>query len=463
MKALALALLVTSEVFAASNWPQFRGPNASGISSDAKPPQTFSKTNNLLWQIDLPYSPSSPCIWDDHIFVTTFDAGKLQVRDYRRSDGENNWARLISIPALEEFHASEGSPAASTPATDGRVVVAYFGSCGLLAYDFEGHELWTQSMPAAQTAGGFGTGTSPVIIGKKVILNRDEQGNSAIMAFDIDTGKKLWRTARRDSITSYSTPVLWKNEIVVAGSISMKAYDLEKGTERWTVRGLPSAACPTPVVTDDLLYFAGWSPGKSDSPFPSWDSTAERMDKNKDGKITPEEYGDPAWFKPMDLDKDGVITKKDWDELLATLSKGDNALLAIKPGGTGDITSTHVAWRYDRGLPYVPSSLVYQDRLYMIKDGGMISCFEAKTGKPIYTQERINSQGNYYASPVAADGRIFLASQNGKVTVIKSGGEKPEILHQTDFNEKIAPTMALIENKIYLRTQTKLYAFGQKK
>jgi hypothetical protein len=186
------------------------------------------------------------------------------------------------------------------------------------------------------------------------------------------------------------------------------------------------------------------------------------MDKNKDGKITPEEYGDPSWFKPMDIDKDGVITKKDWDDILANLSKGDNVLLAIKPGGKGDITETHVAWRHDRGLPYVPSSLVYKDRLYMVKDGGMLSCFEAKTGKAIYSQERINAQGNYYASPVAADGRIFLASQNGKVTVIKPGGEKPEILHQADFGEPIPATPALIENKIYLRTKTKLYALGEK-
>lgn len=461
MKALAIALLLSSPIFAASNWPQFRGPNATGI-GDGKPPQTFSKTNNVLWQIDLPYSPSSPCIWNDHIFVTTYDDNKLQLRDYRRKDGENNWARGISLPTLEDFHATEGSPAASTPATDGRVVVAYFGSCGLFAYDFQGKELWRQPMPTAQTAGGFGTGTSPIIVGKRVILNRDEQGNSAILAFDIDTGKKLWRTPRIDSITSYSTPVLWKNEIVVAGSIAMKAYDLEKGTEKWTVRGLPSAACPSPVATDDLLFFAGWSPGKSDSPFPTWAATAEQMDKNKDGKISPEEYGDPSWFKPMDADKDGFITKKDWDELLSLLSKGNNTLIAIKPGGHGDISETHIAWRYDRGLPYVPSSLVYKDRLYMIKDGGMVSCFEAKTGKPIYTQERIEARGSYYASPVAADDRIILASLDGKVTVIKAGVEKPETLHTTDFGERISATPALVENKIYLRTKTKLYALGEK-
>jgi outer membrane protein assembly factor BamB len=164
----------------------------------------------------------------------------------------------------------------------------------------------------------------------------------------------------------------------------------------------------------------------------------------------------------MDVDNDGILTKKDWDQILSTLSKGDNALLAIKSGGSGDITESHVAWRYDRGLPYVPSVLAYQGRVYIVKDGGMLSCFEAKTGKPIYTQERLEAQGNYYASPVAADGLIFLASQNGRVTVIKAGGDKPVILHKADFGEKIPATPALIDDKIYLRTQTKLYAFGKK-
>src|SRR4051812_9302159 len=182
---VTLAVLCSTITFCAEpTWPQFRGPNATGVAADSKPPEKFGPTENVLWQIDLPPSPSSPCIWGDHIFVTTYDQGKFQVRDYRRSDGDNRWARGFTVPALEEFHATEGSPAASTPATDGRRVVTYFGSFGLVCQNYNGLEIWRAAMPPAQTAGGFGSGTSPIIVGNKVILNRDQQANSKIMAFD---------------------------------------------------------------------------------------------------------------------------------------------------------------------------------------------------------------------------------------------------------------------------------------
>ena len=421
-----------------------------------------------MWQIDLPYSPSSPCIWGDHIFIATFDVGKLQVRDYRRSDGENRWARGFTAPTLEEYHQKEGSPAASTPATDGRRVVTYFGSFGLVCQDFNGEVRWTQPMPPAQTAGAFGSGTSPIIVGDKVILNRDHQANSILVAFDLASGKKLWETARAGAFTSYSTPAVWKQgnraEVIVAGSISMKGYNLADGAERWMVRGLPAATCTTPVVSEEMIYFAGWSPGKADSPWPKWDAIASEHDKNKDGKVTADEVKEEerATFMSFDQDNDRVITAKDWDALGSHVAKGDNALLAIRPGGSGDVTEKNVAWKATRGLPYVASPLLYRGNVYTVKDGGMLSCFDAKSGEVKYEQERLDATGNYYASPVAADGRIFVASLNGRVTVVKAGGEKPEILHHADFKERIAATMAIVENNIYLRTQTKLYAFGAK-
>jgi outer membrane protein assembly factor BamB len=434
---------------------------------DSKPPAKFGPGENVLWQIDLPFSPSSPCIWGDHIFVTTYDAGKLQVRDYRRSDGENRWARGFSVPALEEFHASEGSPAASTPATDGRRVVSYFGSFGLVCQTYSGIEVWRVSMSPAATAGGFGSGTSPIIVGNKVILNRDQQANSSIAAYDLETGKKLWESARPGAPTSYSTPVVWardqRTDIVVAGSLNMKGYDAQTGALVWTLRGLPSFTCPTPAVAGDMIYFAGWSPGKSDSPWPSWEKMLGQFDKNKDGKISAEEFGsEKAWFRSQDVDNNGFITVEDWEKIQTLMEQGQNAMLAVKAGGQGDMTESHVAWKGNRGLPYVPSALYYEGNVYIVKDGGMMSCFDAKSGEARYLQERIDAPGNYYASPVAADGRIFLASLNGRVTVVKAGGTKPEIAHHADFNERIAPTMAIVGDNIYLRTQTKFYAFGAK-
>jgi outer membrane protein assembly factor BamB len=187
----------------------------------------------------------------------------------------------------------------------------------------------------------------------------------------------------------------------------------------------------------------------------------EKEDKNRDGVITPEEFSSgPVWFKSQDIDGDGKLTRKDWDAIGNLMKQGENVLLAVKPGAKGDATATHVAWKFGRGLPYVPSPVHHDGRVYLIKDGGMMSSFDALTGKPFYTQERLPAQGSYYASPIVADGRIYVFSLDGKATVVKAGGEKPEILHESNFGERIAGTPALVDDKLYLRTQTKLYAFG---
>jgi outer membrane protein assembly factor BamB len=169
----------------------------------------------------------------------------------------------------------------------------------------------------------------------------------------------------------------------------------------------------------------------------------------------------PAWFKAQDIDGNGKLEKSDWDTIGGLMKRGENVLLAVKPGGHGDITDTHVAWKFTRGLPYVPSALFYDGRVYLVRDGGMMSCLDAKTGKPYYAQERLNALGNYYASPVAADGKVFVASLDGVLSVIKAGGEKPEVLSQVKFGERIAGTPALVDGVIYVRTASKLYAFGK--
>lgn len=449
-----------------ASWPAFRGPNGSGTAATAKPPVKFGPTENALWKVEVPWSPSSPCVWGNHIFLTTFANDKLETRAYDRRDGKLLWTRAAQANKLEEFHQTEGSPAASTPVTDGKHVVVYFGSIGLLAYDFSGKELWRLPLPVASTAGNFGSGTSPVISGDLVFLNRDQASDCSVLAVRLRDGKKAWETPRPASPTSYGSPILWKHdgveELVVAGSLFMKGYDPKTGAERWVIRGLPSYTCTTPVIGDGMLFFGGWAPGKADSPWPSWASVVEKEDKNGDGVITLDEFANgPAWFKAQDIDGDGKLTSKDWDTIGNLMKQGENVLLAVKPGAKGDATATHVAWKYGRGLPYVPSPVHYDGRVYLIKDGGMMSSFDALTGKPFYAQERIPAQGSYYASPIVADGRIYVFSLDGKATVVKAGGEKPEVLHQANFGERIAGTPALVEDKMYLRTQTKLYAFGQ--
>ena len=452
---------------AASNWPQFRGPNSSGVAADARPPVHFSLSNGVLWKVEVPWSPSSPCLWDDRIFLTTYADEQLQTRCYDRRNGQLLWAKGIKTDKLETFHRTDGSPAASTPATDGRHVVSYFGSFGVVCHDFKGKELWRHSLPVAMSSGGFGSGTSPVIAGKRVLINRDQDQNSSLFALDLATGKTVWEAPRPDAWGSLGTPIIWKNkgaeEVVIPGSLRLKGYELKTGKEDWMIEGVTTFSCTTPVLGEGLLFFAGWSPGKSDSPWPSWEKFLEKNDKNNDGEITFDEFNatERDFARGMDLNHDGKITKTDWDLLMARMAKGENLLVAVKPGGRGDISQSHVAWKFDRGLPYVASPLFYQGRLYLIRDGGMFSSLDAVTGAPYYTQERVGANGSYYASPVAADGRIYLASLPGKLTIVKAGGKLPEVIEQIDLGERIFATPALAGDKLYLRTKSSLYAFGR--
>jgi outer membrane protein assembly factor BamB len=188
----------------------------------------------------------------------------------------------------------------------------------------------------------------------------------------------------------------------------------------------------------------------------------KRNDKNGDGIVDLEELEPNRrdFLRGMDRTRDGKFTREDWDLLKQGDAKAKNLLLAVKPGGRGDITESHVAWTYHRALPYVPSPLIYDGRIYFVRDGGLMSALDAKTGEAMYAQERIGATGNYYASPVAADGRIYLASLPGKLSVVKAGGSKPEVLHQADFATRILATPAIVGDRIYLRTTTHLFAFG---
>jgi outer membrane protein assembly factor BamB len=346
-------------------------------------------------------------------------------------------------------------------------VVSYFGSGGLFCYDFSGKEKWRLELPTARQAGEFGSGTSPILAGGFVLLNRDQSKGAELLAVDLRNGKVAWRADRSDLNSSFGTPVVWKTrgaeEVVLPGYLEMRAYDLKTGTESWRVRGLPSAICTTPVVGDDLLYFAGWSPGAGgDAPMPGFEQFSAKEDADKDGVITYEEASPQmkSFFASYDRNGDKRITREEWEGFRAALAKGKNTLLAVRPGGSGDVTESHVAWRQTRGLPYVSSPLLYRDQVYIIKDGGMISCFNAKSGEPVYEQERVGAQGNYYSSPVAADGRIYVASVNGVVSVLDAGS-KPEVLGRTDLKERLVATPAIVDNNLYVRTADHLWAFGK--
>jgi outer membrane protein assembly factor BamB len=449
-----------------STWPQFRGTNGAGVAVDARPPVKIGPNEKFLWRVYVPWSPSSPCVWGDRIFLTTFNAGQLEVRCHDVADGRVHWTRAIKPEAYEEHHRSDGSPAASTPATDGRHVVSYFGSFGLVCHDFTGQELWRMPLGVAESGGKFGTGTSPIIVGRHVVLNRDQHQYSSLLAVDVETGRKIWETPRPDSAGSFGSPALWHNQgedqLVLGATARLKGYALKTGEERWVVDGVTGMVCTTAVVGGDMLYFAAWSPGQSDSPRPPWEEFVKRNDKNGDGIVHLEEIPENRrdYMRGMDRTRDGKFTREDWDLLKSGDARADNLLLALKPGGRGDISESHVAWKYRRALPYVPSPLVYDGRIYFVKDGGLMSSLDAASGEPFYAQERLGANGQYYASPVAADGRIYVASVPGKLSVVKAGGTQPEILHQVDFGARILATPAIVGDRIYVRTATHLWAFG---
>ena len=444
-----------------ANWSQFRGPNASGVSEHGNPPIEIGPESNVSWSIDVPWSPSSPSVWADKLFLTTWDDGSLETHCYDRTNGKLLWKRGLKPAQLEEYHQFDNSPAAPTPATDGKHVVSYFGSFGVICYDLNGKELWKYEMPTAWTHGRYGSSTSPIIAKGAVYLIRDDRVNARLIAFDVTNGKLLWESARPEARGGYGTPIVWDDQIIVPGSVQLKAYDLGTGKQRWLVDGLSPVSCTTPVLGNGRLYQAGWCPGGFDSPNPPWSEFLEKHDKNGDAVVGESDLGTRTWnfMRGMDKNVNDAIDSDDWELMATTSKRTKNLLVAIEAGGEGDITESHVSWSYRKGLPYVPSPLFYQDRIYLLKDGGILSSLNADTGK-LYFEEKIEGGGKFYASPIAANGHLYAASLDGKLSMIKAGGDELELVHQADFGERIIATPAFVNDKIYVRTETKLYAFG---
>jgi outer membrane protein assembly factor BamB len=455
-------------------WPRFRGPNGSGIAEDQAPPVRFGPESNVKWKISIPSGLSSPIVVGDKLVITAFDGEKLYTIAYQRSDGKEAWRTEAPAKQIEAFLKGEGSPAASTPATDGQRIVSYFGSCGLVCYDLQGKELWKFEMPAAVTWADFGSGVSPILADGLVILVRDDLKGSRILALSLANGALQWERARQSTI-AYCTPVLWEtpegNQIVVAGHGRMIGYDLKTGRETWFVPGMPTGPCASPVVAGSTLFFAGWSPGGPDdkgNQMPSFDTLLKEADTDKDGALSKAEAQKTLLkdsFDNLDLNKDGKITRDEWDSLLKLLSEGKSSAFALSPGGTGNISGSHILWMKTKGLPYVPTAIVYRGQVVMIKNGGMVSAYDAKTGKEIYIQERVAAPGPYYASPVAANGHVYFTSlEDGTVTVLKAGTAKPEVVAKNPkLGERVAATPAIADNTLYVRTASKLYAFAEKK
>ncbi len=462
-KIAAIFLLAASAV-AEPMWPQFRGPNSTGIAFEANPPSEFGTEKNVAWKTALPPGSSSPVIAGGRIFLTAFSEGKLETICVDQKSGAILWRSDAKAAAIEPFFEKFGSPAGPSCATDGARVVSYFGSCGLVCHDLDGREIWSVPMPMIKSQDGFGTGSSPVIHDGLVYLLRDEMGDAAgLYAFDAKTGKQVWRTARNEFNISYGTPVVWDGSLVCIGDLRAKGYDLKTGAERWLLRGLAAYPCTTAAAgPDGRLLLATWSSGSSNEPNPDFDALLKNLDKDSSGDISLAELaGTPMkdFLSIMDDNQNSILERWEWDPIQSYMRTGKNVVVCVKPGGSGDITETNVAWKNERGAAYVASPLAFGARLFLVKDGGVATCYDAASGRLIFEKQRLGADGDYFASPILADGRIFTASVRGVVSVVEATGDKLNVLARNDLGEAITATPAIVGDTIFVRTAAHLWAF----
>jgi outer membrane protein assembly factor BamB len=480
--ALVGLLLLVGAGGADADWPRFRGPDGLGVAAGGdRYPTRFGPDRNVLWKAEVPSGVSSPCIHGGRLFLTGFDgeAKALETLCLDRLTGKVLWRKAAPAGAVEKVNRAN-SPAAATPACDGKRVVVYLGSYGVLCYGLDGKELWKVPVPTPKTT--FGTATSPIIAGDVVLLKVQGQGG-ALWALDVATGEARWKKEKLPWDPSYSLPLVRPvkggHEVIAHGDRGIRAFDLKDGTERWSMGGLFCEAIPTPIAAEGLVYFVVQMPGGDQDDrmqVPAFKDLLAKHDKDKDGKIDRKEAagvvlysrsGDSKEgnitlsnvFAMIDRNKDGKLDTLEWTlGSLMTISL-NNSLLAARFDDGEKPAPPKVVWREQKALPEVATPLCYQGRLYLAKHDGILTCLDAKTGK-LLDRRRVNAVGLYYASPVAGDGKVYVATQRGAVLVLKAG-DKLEVLARNDLGEPIAATPALVGGVVYLRTEKHMYAFKE--
>jgi outer membrane protein assembly factor BamB len=424
------------------NWPSFRGPNGTGVADGQQPPVSWDLKagTKVRWKTPIPgLGHSCPVVWGNRVFLTTAVSGdkdpKIRVGNYGDVDSVNDkskhtwhvlcldrdsgkvlWTRTAyeGVPKIKRH--LKGSQANCTPATDGRHVVACFGSEGLYCYDFAGKLLWKRDLSTLDTSFAidqeyeWGFGNSPLIHDGLAILQCDLSRDSFIAAFNVETGEKVWSTPR-DEIPSWSSPVIWRNarrvELVTNAAQYARGYDPKTGAELWRLAKKSEVTIPTPVCGKDLLFITSGN-------------------------------------RPI------------------------QPIFAIKPGAKGDISlkgdqesNAHIAWSKMRGGPYMPTPILYGSHFYTCSNAGVLTCYEAATGKEVY-KRRISSGDSYTASPVAADGRLYFASEQGQVRVVKAGPEF-KLLAVNKLDDYVMATPAISYGSLFVRSQHFLFALGIRK
>jgi outer membrane protein assembly factor BamB len=393
--------MVAVEAEGAKYWPVWRGPSGQGLVTGTYT-DTWSATENVVWKKPVPgRGNSSPVIWGDRIFLTTAHEGgrRVSLIAFRRSDGTQLWEAFAPDGRTGRAHYKNGH-ASATPSTDGTLVYASFGSRGLAAFDFNGKLVWHKDLGDVDNY--HGAAGSPLLYKNRVILYQDFGGGSFVAAFDTKTGKEMWRTPRRADVgwgTPVAVRVAGRDEIIVSSQGSVIAYDPDTGKELWVCDGNSFEVIPTPVVGHGLIFASS-------------------------GRVGP--------------------------------------TLAIRPGGRGNVTRTHLVWTSPKGSPFVPSPILYGDQLYTVNDmASIVTSFDAATGKVLW-QGRLGvaQREGFSASPVAVDGKVFFTNDQGETFVLKAGPTF-ELLRTNRIGESTLASPALVDGRWYIRTDRSLFAIGK--
>lgn len=483
-----LAAFLTASValtkVAAEDWPQFRGPNGTGVSGSTGLPEEFGPGKNVVWKTALPPGHSSPVLTRDRIFITAHSEIKKNAKEaYRllvicldRQTGKLLWQREVPRSGLGRLQNVNG-PASPSPVTDGSNVYVFFQEFGLVSFDNVGKERWR--LPLGPFNMFYGFGASPILVDDNIILPVDQDSPASyLIAVNAKTGRVRWKVERPVVISGYSTPIIYQprrgpKQIVIPESFQLSAYSVADGKRVWWVRGLACEMKSIASQDGEYLYINGWGfpqnqPGQQ-VPTIAWQEALPRYDKNGDrqiarGEISGTDKMDKMLteaFEAFDMDRNEKLDTKDW-EVFRGMMASENGLLAIKLGGDGrggDQTANAIRWRYNKPVPQVPSTLLYHGVLYMINDSGILLSFDPATGKVLKQGRLQGAIDKYFSSPVAADDKVFLIGQAGAVSVLKAGGDW-QVIKVNELDDEVFATPAIADGRIYIRTRSAIYAFG---
>jgi outer membrane protein assembly factor BamB len=451
LRLAAAGLLLTTSLTAAESWSRFRGPNGSGIGEGGGYPAALDPVGNARWKAAARPGKSSPVLSDKHVFLTAFDDQNLFTQCFDRATGKLLWERAVPRERQADMNQLN-EPAAISPVTDGESVFVLFRDAGLLSYDAAGELRWR--MHLGSFANSMGHSSSPILAEDKLILQADQKHDSYIAAVDPRDGELLWTTARQEG-EGWATPILISGGRVATVSRGwLGAHRIADGKRTFELQALSPAIVASPAVYGDTLYTFGYG----NESVASFERGFATRDKDGNGELTIEEIGTNPFMVGVakyDGNRDGLLTR---EEYLASASAtvAPSRLFAFRFDASG---SARELWRYERSFNgVIPSPLVYQGVLYLVKNGGILETLDAETGEVLHRGRLRDAIGGYSASPVAAGGLVYFASEDGVVTVLEAGREW-QVAATSDLGEPIFATPALSGGEVFLRAGASLYCF----